>query len=100
MSLNIIITGLFYLLPRNVEMYYCYALESRYIAKHVVNLDVIIDAVLDVIDKRNFLYIFGLSSLIVSFMPFKMLEFFTYCLFLYSIFVYFRSIKRWLPYIT
>ena len=96
MSLNIIITGLFYLLPGNVEIYYCYALESRYIAKHGVNLDVI----LDVIDKRNFLYIFGLSSLIVSFMQFKLLEFFTYCLFLYSIFVYFRSIKRWLPYIT
>ncbi len=90
MSLNtIIITGLFYLIPGNIEILYREKLSSDADLSAVATLTII----------RNFLYTCGLSSLILTFTPFKILGFFSYCLFLYSIYEYFRSIKYRLPFL-
>ena len=92
MSTNIIIvTGLFYLIPGNAELCYRNTLASGNMGLNGVYLDVI--------NKRNFLYICGLSSIFLLFMPFKMLGSFMYCLFIFSVLAYFRSIKTWHVYL-
>jgi hypothetical protein len=85
MSLNrSFITGLFYLIPGNVEMFYCEKFLSS------VNLQA--DSYSTIINKRNFLYICGAFSIFLAFTPFKILRYFAYCLCIYSIYEYFSSI--------
>ena len=86
MSLNNKITiGIFYLIPGNAELFYRETLSS----------DVILSAfaTAKIIKNRNFLYMCGVSSIILAFTPFILLRFFAQCLYLYSIYKYFRYIK-------
>lgn len=93
MSFNIImLSSLFYLIPGNAEILYRYTSSSGNMGLTGVYLDVI--------NKRNFVYVSGLSFIVIAFTPFKMLRIFICGLFLFSLFLYFNSIKRWQPYIT
>jgi hypothetical protein len=88
MSLNIeIISALLYLIPEEAEIYYHHTLNSGNMTSNGIYLDII--------NKRNFLYTCGLSSIFLLFTPFKILRTFTYCLFLYSVSAYFCSVKKW-----
>ena len=92
MSLNIVIlTGIFYLIPGNAEICYRHTSGSGNMGLTGVYLDII--------NKRNFVYVSGLASIVLLFTPFKMVRVFTYCLFLFSIILYFSSIKCWHLYI-
>jgi hypothetical protein len=92
MSSNIIIvTGLFYLIPGNAEI--CYRHTSA-----CGNMG-LTGVYLDVINKRNFVYFSGFISLVVLVTPFKLLTLFSYCLFVFSILLYFNCIKCWHLYI-
>lgn len=88
MSFNIIIlTGIFYLIPGNAEI--CFRTNS---GSGNIGLTRVF---FDVINKRNLVYISGLTSLVLLFTSFKIARNFTYCLFLFSLFLYFASIKCW-----
>jgi hypothetical protein len=88
----IILTGLFNLVPGIAEMPYHYTQASGNMGLNGIYLDVL--------NKRNFVYISGIFSIITLFIPFKMISLFSYGLFAFSIFLYFSSIKKWHKYLT
>lgn len=93
MTFNIIIlSALFYLIPGNAEILYRHTSSSGNMGLTGVYLDVI--------NKRNFVHVSGLSLIVVLFIPFNMLRTFICGIFLFSLYLYFNSIKRWQPYIT
>jgi len=88
MSFNIIIlTGIFYLIPGNAEI--CFRNTS---GSGNIGLTALF---YDVINKRNLVYISGLTSIVLLFTTFKIARNFTCCLFIFSLFLYFASIKSW-----
>ena len=88
---TIILRGLFYLVPGNAEICYRHASASGNMGLTNVYLDVKI--------KRDTFYTFGMSSLVFSFVPFKMLRLFVHTLSICSLIIYFRSIKKWHTYL-
>jgi hypothetical protein len=81
---NIILSGLFYLIPGNLE---------------IINNDSLSGVYDDIKHKRDTLFIFGCSTLVYSLLPFKIIKLFMGGLCVYSIIVYFRTIKRWQRYL-
>jgi hypothetical protein len=92
MSFNIIIlTGLFYLIPNNLEIcHHNYTLNGDMSLTNVY---------LDVKIKRDTFYKLGIASLVFLFLPFKMLRLFVHTLSIFSLIIYFRSIKKWHRYL-
>lgn len=93
MTLSIIIlTGFFYLVPGMAEILYNSTLASGNMGLNGVYLDIL--------NKRNIVYISGAVFVINLFMPFKIVRLFSFGLFIFSIFLYFNAIRRWIPYLT
>jgi hypothetical protein len=88
----IILTGLFYLIPGIVEML-CRSSES------IGNMKAS-NIYFDIEHKRNFIYITGFSSILFSFTNTYMLRYFFYILFLFSIYSYYSTIKKWYKYLS
>ena len=88
----IILSGLFYLIPGNAEMLCRYTADSGNIGLNSIYLDVM--------RKRNLIYMSGSFSLILLFTPFKVLRLFSYFLFVLFVSTYFYSMKSWHPYLT
>lgn len=80
----IILTGLFYLLPDMIDLLYNATEGFGNISFNSIYLDVM--------NKRNFVYMSGVFSIINVFMPFKILRSFSYGLFIFSIFLYFTPL--------
>ncbi len=88
----IILSGLFYLIPGNAEILCRYTSDSGNRGLNRIYLDII--------NKRNLIYISGSFSLILLYAPFKVLRYLSYLLFIFSVLLYFHSIKRWHSYLT
>jgi hypothetical protein len=82
----ILVTGLFYLIPGVLDM-------LLYHSESINNLRLSI-ALLDLKYKRNFLYITTFSSILFTMKKVFLLQYFFYCLFLFSFHSYLNSIKR------
>lgn len=88
----IILKGLFYLIPGTAEMLYRSSESIRNIRMSNIYFDVQ--------HKRNFIYITGFSSIFFSFTKTYMLRYFFYSLFLFSIYSYYSTIKKWHKYLS
>ncbi len=90
MTLNIIIlSGLFYLMPGNADMCYHHTLESGNMGMNGVYLEVV--------NRRNFVYVSSLIAILST--PFQLVRLFSYSLFIFSVLLYFHSIKTWHEYL-
>jgi hypothetical protein len=81
----ILVTGLFYLIPGIIDM-------LLYHSESINNLRLSI-ALLDLKYKRNFVYITTFSSILFTMKKVFLLQYFFYCLFLFSFHSYLNSIR-------
>jgi hypothetical protein len=81
-------TGIFYLMPGNAELFYCYVLNDGDYNK----LD---EVYFDMIKNRNYIYACGLAIFILSFTAFNVAKLVVYGVLLFCLNQYFTSIKKW-----
>jgi len=86
-SKGIIVLGFFYLIPGVTELL-CHSADS------VGNMG-LTGLYSDIHYKRNFVYTTTVGAILFSFIKMYMLRYFFYCLFLFSIYSYFSTIKKW-----
>lgn len=87
----IIITGLFYLIPGNAEIYYRSASSQG-------NLG-LAGVFLDIIRKRNFVYMCGLFYIFTLFTPNKIVRSLFFGLLMSTLFLHLKTIYQWRRYI-
>lgn len=93
MSFSIIIlTGLFYLVPGTIEVLHRSTQSTGNLALNGVYFNVL--------NNRNFVYIFGIFSIITLYLPYKILRLFSEGLFVFFIFSYFNAIDKWIKHLT
>lgn len=88
---HIIISGLFYLIPGMVETFYRYSENNGNMG--------LAGVFLDIKNKRDLVYVCSLSSFSLLLSPFKITRNLSFAALIFSLCLYFNSIKKWHPHI-